>query len=131
MIQFVYEIIFILEFMVVVDFCRAYLTENQEAFRDNRLQLPSQDELEKSEEKFDVIVGDLADPLEGGPCNDLYTKYFYQQAGPAGILSHKQIFTSIYNTIKHMWMHHLMYHLIVTAYTAHVPSYADSCGWVL
>ncbi|PON48053.1 Polyamine biosynthesis domain containing protein [Trema orientale] len=127
---------------VVVDFCRAYLTENQEAFRDKRLQIAindAEDELKKSEEKFDVIVGDLADPLEGGPCNDLYTKYFYQQvlkpklnengifvtqAGPAGILSHKQIFTSIYNTIKHVFKY-------VTAYTAHVPSYADSCGWVL
>lgn len=35
-------------------------------------------ELEKSREKFDVIVGDLADPVEGGPCYQLYTKSFYQ-----------------------------------------------------
>jgi spermidine synthase len=35
-------------------------------------------ELEKSLEKFDVIVGDLADPVEGGPCYQLYTKCFYQ-----------------------------------------------------
>lgn len=37
------------------------------------------DELEKSEAKYDVIIGDLADPIEGGPCNDLYTHSFYQQ----------------------------------------------------
>jgi hypothetical protein len=24
--------------------------------------------------KFDVIIGDLADPLEGGPCYQLYTQ---------------------------------------------------------
>lgn len=36
-------------------------------------------ELEKSREKFDVIVGDLADPVEGGPCYQLYTKSFYEQ----------------------------------------------------
>jgi thermospermine synthase len=25
-----------------------------------------------------VIVGDLADPVEGGPCYQLYTKSFYE-----------------------------------------------------
>ncbi|ONH97634.1 hypothetical protein PRUPE_7G202400 [Prunus persica] len=127
---------------MVVDFCREHLTENQEAFRDDKLHIVFNDakaELEKTEEKFDVIVGDLPDPIEGGPCNDLYTKPFYEQvikphlkdngifvtqAGLAGILSHKDIFTSIYNTIKHVFKY-------VIAYTAHVPSYADSCGWVL
>lgn len=34
--------------------------------------------MEKSREKFDVIVGDLADPVEGGPCYQLYTKSFYE-----------------------------------------------------
>ena len=24
-----------------------------------------------------VIIGDLADPMEEGPCYQLYTKYFY------------------------------------------------------
>lgn len=36
-------------------------------------------ELEKRNEKFDVIVGDLADPVEGGPCYQLYTKSFYER----------------------------------------------------
>jgi spermidine synthase len=35
-------------------------------------------ELEKRNEKYDVIVGDLADPLEDGPCYQLYTKNFYE-----------------------------------------------------
>ncbi|KAL6274422.1 hypothetical protein ACE6H2_025114 [Prunus campanulata] len=127
---------------MIVDFCREHLTENQEAFRDDKLHIvfnDAKDELEKTEEKFDVIVGDLPDPIEGGPCNDLYTKPFYEQvikphlkdngifvtqAGLAGILSHKDIFTPIYNTVKHVFKY-------VIAYTAHVPSYADSCGWVL
>ncbi|KAJ9168021.1 hypothetical protein P3X46_019600 [Hevea brasiliensis] len=103
------------EKVVVVDFCRMHLTANQEAFSDGRLHY-------------------LADPLDGGPCNHLYTKSFYEQviktklndsgifvtqAGPAGVLSHKEVFSPIYNTIKQI------------AYTAHVPSNADSCGWVL
>lgn len=35
-------------------------------------------ELERREELYDVIIGDLADPLEGGPCYQLYTKSFYE-----------------------------------------------------
>lgn len=35
-------------------------------------------ELEKRNDKFDVIVGDLADPVEGGPCYKLYTRSFYE-----------------------------------------------------
>lgn len=35
-------------------------------------------ELEKSEGRYDVIIGDLADPIEGGPCYQLYTKSFYE-----------------------------------------------------
>lgn len=32
----------------------------------------------RDEESFDVIVGDLADPIDGGPCYKLYTKSFYE-----------------------------------------------------
>ncbi|KAF3780951.1 Thermospermine synthase [Nymphaea thermarum] len=120
----------------VVDFCRRYLHANREAFRNQKLRLVINDarlELAESREKFDVIVGDLADPMEGGPCYQLYTKSFYEtivkpklnadgifvtQAGPAGVLTHKEVFSSIYNTIKQ-------------AYTAHVPSYGDTWGWVM
>ncbi|KAJ9702091.1 hypothetical protein PVL29_004029 [Vitis rotundifolia] len=66
----------------VVDFCRRYLTVNQEAFRNKKLNLVINDakaELERRNEKFDIIVGDLADPVEGGPCYQLYTKSFYER----------------------------------------------------
>ncbi|XP_057424374.1 thermospermine synthase ACAULIS5-like [Lotus japonicus] len=127
---------------VVVDFCRKYLTANREAFSNKKLDLVFNDakaELEKRKEKFDIIVGDLADPLEDGPCYQLYTKSFYEkvvkpklnengifvtQAGPAGIFTHKEVFTSIYNTIKHVFKY-------VIAYTTHVPSFADTWGWVM
>ncbi|CAN6167127.1 unnamed protein product [Urochloa humidicola] len=126
----------------VVDFCRTYLTVNREAFSSDKLCLIINDarvELEKSREKFDVIVGDLADPVEGGPCYQLYTKSFYEhivkpklndhgifvtQAGPAGVLTHKEVFSSIHNTLKHVFKY-------VQAYTAHVPSFADTWGWVM
>ncbi|CAN6539613.1 unnamed protein product [Malus baccata var. baccata] len=126
----------------VVDFCRRHLTMNQEAFSHHKLNLVINDaktELEKSCEKFDIIVGDLADPVEGGPCYQLYTKSFYEkilkpklnhggifvtQAGPAGIFTHKEVFTSIYNTIKQVFKY-------VVPYAAHIPSFADTWGWVM
>ncbi|KAL0376625.1 UNVERIFIED_CONTAM: Thermospermine synthase ACAULIS5 [Sesamum calycinum] len=69
----------------------------------------------RREEVYDVIIGDLADPIEGGPCYQLYTKSFYEfvvkpslnqggifvtQAGPAGIFSHTEVFSCIYNTLR-------------------------------
>ncbi|XP_015081918.1 thermospermine synthase ACAULIS5-like [Solanum pennellii] len=128
----------------LVNICRKHLVANQEAFADSRLHVIINDakvELEKSDEynKYDVIVGDLSDPKEGGPCNHLYLKSFYQhiikpklnhngifvtQAGFAGVLSHQDFFSSVYNTAKQVFNH-------VIAYTAHVPSLADTRGWVL
>ncbi|XP_022731055.1 thermospermine synthase ACAULIS5-like [Durio zibethinus] len=126
----------------VVNFCRRFLTVNRDAFCNKKLNLVINDakaELEKRNEKCDIIVGDLADPVEGGPCYQLYTKSFYEkilkpklnengifvtQAGPAGIFTHKEVFSSIYNTIRQVFKY-------VVAYTAHVPSFADTWGWVM
>ena len=62
-----------------MEFCRTYLSANWGAFDSDKLCLVINDaraELEKTQEKFDVIVGDLADPVEDGPCYQLYTKSF-------------------------------------------------------
>ncbi|CAM6123473.1 unnamed protein product [Calypogeia fissa] len=126
----------------VVDFCREHLEANAEAFRSRRLELVincARAELERREEQFDIIVGDLADPVDGGPCFKLYTQSFYErvlktklapggifvtQGGPAGILSHKEVYSSIYNTLRQVFKY-------VIPYAAHVPSYADTWGWVM
>ncbi|KAH7434022.1 hypothetical protein KP509_07G097200 [Ceratopteris richardii] len=126
----------------VVKFCSTHLTVNKETFQSNKLELIIADakaELERREDKFDVIIADLADPVECGPCYTLYCQGFYHdvvkpklntngifvtQAGPAGVLSHREVFTSIYNTLKTVFTY-------VVAYSAHVPSYCDVWGWVL
>ncbi|RWW43392.1 hypothetical protein BHE74_00050960 [Ensete ventricosum] len=46
---------------------------------DGKLQSAEMDEFIYHESLFDVIVGDLADPIEGGPCYKLYTKSFYEE----------------------------------------------------
>ncbi|KAJ4801022.1 Polyamine aminopropyltransferase [Rhynchospora pubera] len=126
----------------VVDFCRRYLTANYNAFASDKLCLVINDakaELEKRQEKYDVIIGDLSDPVEGGPCYQLYTKSFYEnvvksklnyrgifvtQAGPAGVFTHKEVFTSIHNTLKQVFKY-------VKTYTAHIPSFVDTWGWIM
>jgi len=62
---------------VVCDFCHAHLEDNKAAFESPRLELINDDartQLENYPGKFDVIIGDLADPLEDGPCYQLYTQ---------------------------------------------------------
>ena len=56
---------------VVTKFCKEHLKANTAAFEDPRLELIHDDaraQLENYPGKFDVIIGDLADPVEGGPC---------------------------------------------------------------
>ena len=56
---------------VVCDFCEEHLEANKAAFADPRMHLIINDaraELEKYDGTFDVIIGDLADPVFGGPC---------------------------------------------------------------
>lgn len=57
---------------VVCNFCERHLAANKAAFADPRLELIINDAgaaLEGYPDgSFDVIIGDLADPVEGGPC---------------------------------------------------------------
>ena len=55
--------------------------------------------MDKSSEKFDIIVGDLADSVEGGPCYQLYTKSFYEKVLKPK-LNHGGIFMTQVQAIK-------------------------------
>ena len=63
---------------VVTDFCSEHLERNKAAFKDPRLTLINDDARTQLEAvpdaSFDIIIGDLADPLDGGPCYQLYTQ---------------------------------------------------------
>jgi thermospermine synthase len=126
---------------VVCDFCRAHLPANAEAFASPKLTLINEDaraELAKFPDgHFDVIIGDLADPLDGGPCYQLYTREFYEtvvkaklapggifvtQSGPAGVLSATEVFTCINATMKSVFP-------VVVPYTQHMPVFCDVWGW--
>jgi spermidine synthase len=65
----------------VVEECKKHLPEmHQGAFEDPRTRVLNEDArayLEKTSERFDLIVVDLVEPLEEGPACLLFTKEFY------------------------------------------------------
>ena len=126
----------------VVDVCRRYLpNHHQGSFDDPRTRLLHQDArafLEAPGDGFDVIVLDLVDPLEGGTAYLLYTEEFYQaakarlnhggvlvtQSGPAGLITHQECFTTIYNTLSGIFAH-------TRAAQVHVPAFETLWGFTL
>ena len=67
----------------LVELCKQYMPEwSAGAYEDPRAEVVIGDAKEylwKTEEKFDVIISDLTEPLEGGPSVYLFTKEFYQR----------------------------------------------------
>jgi thermospermine synthase len=122
----------------VVHFCREHLPENTAAFADKRLDLVIDDAkavLQQATEGFDVIIMDLDDPLEGGPCYQLYTVEFYQmclsklnpggvfvtQSGQAGITRHHLVWSPVNSTLRQVFPK-------VHAYNQAVYSFMDEWG---
>jgi spermidine synthase len=124
----------------VVSLCRRFLPSwHQNAFDDPRTELHFADArkyLEESNDKFDVIIIDLVDPLEQGPARLLYTQEFYQiveqKLGPDGIMSvqaepsewkNSDNFTAIVSTLRSVFP-------IARPYQVHVPSFLGLWGFV-
>jgi spermidine synthase len=67
----------------VVEACRQHLSEmHQNAFDDSRLQVEIADALnflDTTDEKWDVIISDLSDPIESGPSFPLFTKEYFEK----------------------------------------------------
>ena len=124
----------------VVELCRRFLPSwHQDAFDDPRTELHFADArkyLEESSDKFDVIIIDLVDPLEGGPARLLYTKEFYriveQKLEPDGIMSVQAEsaewtnlgnFSAIANTLGSIFP-------IACPYQVQVPSFLGLWGFI-
>ena len=108
---------------------------------DPRFQLFVEDakaHLEKHpDEKYDVIIMDIADPIEAGPGIALYTQEFYkfatQRLNPGGLLVtqsgpgshfnvHKECFTTIHRTLRSVFDH-------VYPYAVDIPSFGSNWGF--
>jgi spermidine synthase len=128
----------------VIDICRRLLPSwHQGSFEDSRLELRFVDarkyleECVDTGEKFDVVILDLPEPIEGGPAYLLHTTEFYQvvreKLAPDGILSlqagasswgNHRCFTAIINTLKAVFP-------LVFPYDTLIPSYGGTWGFAL
>ena len=123
----------------VVAACRRFLPSfHQNSFDDPRAELHFTDArkyLEESNDKFDVIIIDLVDPLAKGPARLLYTQEFYkivkQRLQPDGVISVQsesagladlQNFTAIVNTLGTTFSK-------IRPYQVNVPSFIDMWGF--
>lgn len=125
----------------VVELCRNYLPSfHQGAFDDARAVIGHEDArkyLEQSQDKFDVMIFDLVDPLEAGPAGLLYTQEFYhtikQRLNKHGLISvqsgscgwnNLHVFTAIINTLKQVF-------LKVFTYQVYIPAFVEPWGFTI
>ena len=126
----------------VVELCRRYLPNHHRgAFDDPRLRLHHEDAfgfLEQTQERFDVVIIDVPDPLEEGPAYLLYTREFYYllrdrlkpgglmvaQSGPTGPAFYEQCFSAVAKTVS------AVFPAIFTC-EAFVPAFGSTWGFVI
>lgn len=123
----------------VVEISKRYLPAwSNGAFKDTRAEVIYTDArkyLEETKERFDVIVLDFPDPLEGGPAYLLFTREFYtmlsKRLAPGGIISLQAgdasytncaTFLAVVNTLKAVFP-------VVRPYAIHVPSFTGPWGF--
>ena len=125
----------------VVELCKEHLPNHHKgSFDDPRLTLLHEDAiayLRNTDERFDVIIIDVPDPLEGGPAYLLYTKEFYRlvatrlapggvivtQSGPCGPINVTEVFTAIHKTMDEELSN-------VAPYRVYVPSFGTMWGFI-
>jgi spermidine synthase len=117
----------------VVELCDEYMPEwHRGAFKDPRTTLLFEDGrkfLEKSKEKFDVILIDIPEPVEEGPAYLLYTEEFYRMVSgklsdngivalQSGCSAEKELrcLAAVHNTLRKVFP-------MVYSWPANVPSF--------
>lgn len=128
----------------VVDLCKRHLPSyHKNCYEDKRFKLIIDDAKKVLEESpdgsYDVIIMDLADPLEGGPCYQLYTVEFFEmckrkltadgvfatQAGLCGLQTFTDMFTPLCKTLQEVFKG------TTTALTnIYMPCYLDAYAFV-
>ena len=125
----------------VVELCKRHLPEmHQGAFDDPRTELRHEDArayLERTSDRFDLIVSDLVEPLEEGPACLLYSREFYKvvydrltpggtftmQAGMTKI-GEQAFFTAIHRTLREVFP-------VVAGYQTFISCFGTPWGFIL
>lgn len=125
----------------VVDLCKRHLPEmHQGAFDDPRVEFRAEDArgyLERTGDRFDLIVVDLVEPLEAGPACLLFTREFYtlvrERLTPGGVMTMQagmtkvgelSFFTAIHRTLRDVFP-------VVAGYQTFVSCFGTPWGFIL
>ncbi len=125
----------------VVALCRRHLAEwHCGAFDDPRTELvigDAKEYVESSAERFDVIVGDLTEPLEDSPSLALHSVEFYRairvRLGEAGVYALQASTAGPHNCATHVRMIATLRRAFarVAPYSAYVPAFDSEWGFAL
>ena len=125
----------------VVEACREHMPEmHQGAFDDSRTKLVIGDALEvldTTDQKWDIVISDLSDPIEEGPSFQLFTKeyfekvqrvlaprgYFVVQAGPVSPVE-LTLHARLVRTLGAVFPN-------VHSYSSYTPSYGSPWGFAI
>src|SRR5262249_53289849 len=125
----------------VVELCKRHLPEmHQGAFDDPRTELRHEDArayLERTSDRFDLIVSDLVEPLEEGPACLLYSREFYKvvydRLTPGGVftmqagmtkIGEQAFFTAIHRTLREVFP-------VVAGYQTFISCFGTPWGFIL
>ena len=125
----------------VVELCKRHLPEmHQGAFDDPRTEFRAEDArgyLERTAERFDLIVVDLVEPLEEGPACLLFTREFYglvrDRLTPGGAMTMQagmtkigelDFFTSIHRTLREVFP-------VVAGYQSFISCFGTPWGFIV
>ena len=125
----------------VVELCKRHLPEmHRGAFEDPRTEVRHEDArayLERTSDRFDLIVSDLVEPLEEGPACLLYSREFYKvvhdRLTPGGVftmqagmtkIGEQAFFTAINRTLREVFP-------VVAAYQAYISCFGTPWGFIV
>jgi spermidine synthase len=125
----------------VVALCREHLPEmHQGAFEDPRTELRHEDArayLEKTDERFDLVVVDLVEPLEAGPACMLFTQEFYtlvrDRLAPGGVITMQAgmtkvgelgFFSAVHRTLEQVFP-------VVAGYQTFISCFGTPWGFIV
>ena len=125
----------------VVDACRTHMPEwSGGAFDDGRAELIVGDAkayVESAAERFDVIIGDLTEPLADSPSYGLHTESFYrrirQRLSPSGVYALQASMAGPHNFATHARMIATLRAAFpsVAPYATYVPAFDTEWGFAL
>jgi spermidine synthase len=125
----------------VVEECKKHLPEmHQGAFDDRRTRLLHEDArayLEKTSDRFDLIVVDLVEPLEEGPACLLFTKEFYtlirDRLTDQGVMTMQAGMTKVNEIFFHGAVNRTLREVfpVVAAYQSFISCFGTPWGFIL